>query len=85
MARAARAIPGRAFPRLLLARTIPDSAFSMLMPAHALTAAPARFRIERRRWPLLAPAVRCAVFTQARAAAHAGRGPPAIPPRLKLS
>ena len=50
-------------------------AFSMLMPAHALTAAPARYRPEQTRAFVAMPGRAEAFSTPS--CAHAGRGPPA--------
>jgi len=53
-------------------------AFSMLMPAHALTASPVAFRAEFKRAP--APTLeRMAAFSRP-SRAHSGRGPPASNP-----
>lgn len=48
--------------------------FSMLMPAHALTAAPARFRTEPAR-AFASPAEQSPAFSRP-SLTHAGRGPP---------
>ncbi|MGD0346422.1 MAG: hypothetical protein ABSA85_06675 [Terracidiphilus sp.] len=53
-------------------------ASSMLMPAHALTAAPARFRTEPAR-PLVSPAEPSPTLSRL-SLAYAGRGPPQTNP-----
>jgi hypothetical protein len=53
-------------------------AFSMLMPAYALTAAPARFRTEAT-LAFASPAGRSPAFSRP-SLAHAGRGPPRTNP-----
>ena len=52
--------------------------FTMLMPAHALTAAPARFRTEPAR-AFASPAEQSPAFSRP-SLTHAGRGPPEVNP-----